>query len=77
MLNGERNRVNIIQSKRTDYAEMEIEDLGYKVTRVDDNLITFKYKGKTIQFFPYTGWASGRGIKDCRGIKNLIKQIKV
>jgi hypothetical protein len=34
------------------------------------------YKENEITYFPYSGWASGKGITDGRGLANLIKQIK-
>lgn len=37
--------------------------------------IEFAYKGNTIQFYPYSGWHSGKGIKAGRGLQNLLKQI--
>lgn len=52
-----------------------IEALGYEVDH-SDNEIWFFYKGGNVIFWPYTGWHSGETIKDGRGIKNLIKQIK-
>ena len=40
-------------------------------------MLEFKYKGNTIKFYPYSGWHSGKGIKDGRGFQNLIKQLEV
>jgi len=31
--------------------------------------------GSTINFFPYSGWHSGKSIEDGRGFKNLLKQL--
>ena len=40
-----------------------------------DKMIEFEYKGQPVKYFPYSGWATGKTIKDGRGLKNLIKQI--
>lgn len=41
-----------------------------------DKMIEFEYKGHSIKYFPYSGWATGKTIKDGRGLNNLIKQLK-
>lgn len=41
----------------------------------DGKKITFVYKGSQIQYFPYTGWATGKTIKDGRGLDFLVKQL--
>ena len=69
-------RQNKLEPQRMDYAQAQIEKLGYKVDRVSDNQLRFEFKGSTINYYPYSGWASGATIKDGRGIKNLLKQIK-
>ena len=69
-------RQNKFEPLRMDYAQAQIEKLGYKVDRVSDNQLRFEFKGSTINYYPYSGWASGATIKDGRGIKNLLKQIK-
>lgn len=38
--------------------------------------ISFTYKGNIIRFHAYTGWASGKSIKDGRGLQNLLNQLK-
>lgn len=68
-------RQHRLEPQRMDYAQRQIEKLGYKVNRVSDNQLRFEFKDSTINFFPYSGWASGATIKDGRGIKNLLKQI--
>lgn len=62
--------------RRMEYAQLKIEAEGYEVFRVTDKELQFEYKGALIHFFPYTGWASGKTIKDGRGINNLINQIR-
>lgn len=57
------------------YAKGEIQSAGYEITVETETYIEFEYKGHPIRFYPYRGWATGKTIKDGRGIKNLIKQI--
>lgn len=54
-----------------------LEEMGYEVHEYGGNMLEFKYKGNTIKFYPYSGWHSGKGIKDGRGFQNLIKQLEV
>lgn len=66
-----------LENNRTEYAKSQIEALGYTVTENPGNRsLEFEYKGNTIRVFPYKGWFTGKGIKDGRGIKNLLKQIR-
>lgn len=61
--------------QRKDYAIKELLMVGIVPQDNGDNL-TFTYKGSKITFWPYTGWASGKTIKDGRGILTLVKQLK-
>lgn len=64
------------QPRRYTYAKQQIENLGFEtISSPCETFLQFKFKGNVINFFPYTGWASGKGIKDGRGIHNLLKQI--
>jgi len=42
----------------------------------DSTTLEFMFKGAKVKYFPFTGWASGKSIKDGRGFKNLINQLK-
>jgi len=39
-------------------------------------MMVFEHKGSDIQFFPYTGWYSGKSVRDGRGINNLVRILK-
>ena len=65
-----------IEPKRIDFARKEIENLGFEIINEDSTKIQFNFKGNTISIFPYSGWFSGKGIKDGRGLKQLLKQIE-
>lgn len=74
-------RLNIERQKqlepiRIEYAVERIKLLGYDIVYQDDTSIKFIYKGHIVTFFPYSGWATGKTIRDCRGLSKLLKQIK-
>jgi len=69
-------RQNELEPERVVYAKVEIEALGIEVDFIGSNRIEFKYLNETITFFPYSGWHTGKSIKDGRGIKKLLRQIK-
>jgi hypothetical protein len=43
--------------------------------RSSARLIEFTYNGNVIKYFPYSGWATGVGIEDGRGLQNLLNQL--
>lgn len=70
------DRQKKLEPKRFQYAIEKIESLGFEVTNQTNTSFQFIYKNENVTFFPYSGWASGKSIKDGRGIENLLKQIK-
>lgn len=71
-----RERNKHINEKRKEYAIIQLDKLKVEYTYEDDVEIRFLWKGNEIKLFPFTGWFSGKGIKDGRGINNLLKQLK-
>ena len=71
----DQQREKELQPKRMQFAINELEKLGFDC-HFDDTKIDFQFKGKDIQFFPYSGWHTGKGIQDGRGWKNLKKQLQ-
>jgi transcription-repair coupling factor (superfamily II helicase) len=65
-----------LEPKRLEHYKKKLEDFGYEVTIVSATTLTFEFKGSLINVFPYSGWHTGKTIKDGRGLSNLIKQIK-
>lgn len=65
-----------LEPKRIQYAIEQIEKLGYQITFRNETTIKFKFKNSEVTLYPYSGWHSGKTIKDGRGIENLLKQIK-
>ena len=54
-----------------------IAELGYTCKWIEQSkCLQFEFKGSTVRFFPYTGWFSGKAVKDGRGLNNLLKQIR-
>jgi len=70
------DRQNELEPKRLAYAKEQITRLGFQITYQDEKEVRFVFKGQVVKFFPYTGWATGKTIKDGRGLNNLLKQIK-
>lgn len=65
-----------LEPKRMAECKKSLEDLGFKVAEVGSTQLQFIFKGSKISFFPYSGWHSGKTIKDGRGFYNLAKQLK-
>lgn len=64
-----------LEPERIAYAVERLEEMGYTITHRDNTRIQFIHRGHPVTFFPYSGWATGRTIKDGRGLKNLLKQL--
>jgi len=64
-----------LEPKRMTFAKDKITVLGLEITYEDSNKFTFIYNDQAVTFFPYSGWHSGKGIKDGRGIHKLLKQL--
>ncbi len=65
-----------VQAERMMYAVGKLTDLGIITKIFDKTRIEFQYKGSKVMFYPYKGWASGKSIKDGRGIHNLLIQLR-
>ena len=69
-------RENKLQPIRMQKAIEAIEALKFTITEQDETSLQFEFKDHTVTFFPYSGWHSGKTIKDGRGLRKLINQIK-
>lgn len=65
-----------LEPERTRTAIESLAELGFRAQIVSNTEINFMYKGQLIKYFPYSGWASGKTIKDGRGLKNLLIQLE-
>lgn len=64
------------QDSRVAHGINVLTEMGFDVGEsADGTTLTFEYRGNTIRYYPYSGWHSGKGIKDGRGFKNLVKQL--
>lgn len=73
-LNTERQEK--LEPQRIKRAIDELRKLGIEPTNVDDTRVCFSWKGFNIQYFPYSGWHTGKSIKDGRGFNHLFDQLK-
>lgn len=65
-----------LEPHRINFAVQKLTEKGITITSKDSTKITFDWNGNKITFFPYSGWHTGKGIKDGRGINNLLNQLK-
>ena len=69
-------RKETLQPKRIQFAIAALKRIGITETEADNTSVSFKHKGNTIKLYAFTGWYSGKGVKDGRGIANLINELK-
>lgn len=70
------DRQNELEPRRMEFAKQELAKLGYDLYYEDDKQLKFTFKDQIVTFFPYSGWHTGKSIKDGRGWRNLYNQIK-
>ena len=58
------NRQKQLEPKRIEHAVKKIQQLGYTVHFQDNTKIIFTYREHPITLFPYSGWHTGKTIKD-------------
>jgi len=74
-LNKEREKE--YNPKRLAFAKDEFIKHNIPIIASDNVSITIQHNGgQVVKIYPYSGWFTGKGVKDGRGIKNLLKQIK-
>ena len=64
-----------LEPKRINFAINELSKLGIQVQAETNTMISFLFEGQIIHYYPYSGWHTGKGIKDGRGWENLKKQL--
>lgn len=70
------DRQNKLEPKRMEYAENAIRRLGLEIIYSDAKVLKFNFNGNLITLYPYSGWFSGKGIVQGRGIAKLLQQLK-
>lgn len=71
----DKERQAVLEPKRIEFAIKELREYGIVAELVSDREVQFKYNNEVVRFFPYSGWHTGKSIKDGRGLYNLLKQI--
>jgi hypothetical protein len=64
-----------LEPKRLEYAVEQITKEGYKIHYQDKTKIIFEFNNHNVTLYPYSGWHTGKSIKDGRGIEKLLNQI--
>ena len=65
------------EPERKEHALQSLKALGYEVVYSEnEKCVMFIHNGNIIRFYPYTAWFTGKGVKDGRGLANLLKQLK-
>lgn len=59
-----------LEPERIAHAVRRIEQLGYTITLRDNKKIQFTHKGKTVTFFPYSGWQPAKRYRTDEGLIN-------
>jgi hypothetical protein len=65
-----------LQPIRLEYAITELRKAGYEPNHQGSTKVQFEHNGSTVILFAYSGWFTGKSVKDGRGINNLLKQLK-
>jgi len=70
-----------LEPHRMEYAKRCIRYLGIEITKdisiENKTFFEFNWKGSTVRVYPYSGWHTGKTIKDGRGLDNLLRQLKI
>lgn len=73
----DQEREERLQPKRMETCKAKLEELGFIITQEDHTKLVFNYKGSQVQFWPYSGWHTGKAIIDGRGFSHLINQLEI
>ncbi len=68
-------RQKALEPVRMAHAKKNLEGMGYEVRVMGDTRLEFTHNGSDVMFYPYSGWHTGKSIKDGRGFENLLKQL--
>lgn len=70
----DQEREERLQPTRLQSCKEKLESMGFIISS-DDVKMKFEYKGGNVLFYPYSGWHTGRTIKDGRGFGHLLEQL--
>ena len=71
----DQERETRLQPKRMEFAKNAITHLGLPITFIDETRIEFTFQESKVTIYPYSGWFTGKSVKDGRGIEHLLKQL--
>ena len=63
-----------LQPKRIASCIAKLERLGFDVQQ-NGTQLAFTFRGSKVLFWPYSGWHTGKTIKDGRGFDHLFAQL--
>lgn len=72
----DQEREKELQPKRMQVACEAISLRGYPITYLDETRLEFYHNEHLVRFYPYSGWHTGKSIKDGRGLQHLLNQLK-
>lgn len=72
----DQEREDRLQPQRLASCKKKLEELGFTITQEDHTKLVFEYQGAKIQFWPYSGWHTGKTITDGRGFNHLLRQLE-
>lgn len=70
-----RERQGELQPGRIEYAKTKLTEKGFEVEQTAPTTLRIIY-GSPVLIYPYTGWFTGKTVKDGRGIHKLLKQLQ-
>jgi hypothetical protein len=63
----DQERQNRLAPKRLGTTKILLEQMGYKVDIMGNTTLVFFHNNHKVMFYPYSGWHTGKSIKDGRG----------
>lgn len=58
-----------------EYCIKVLESKDFKIVEQTSTYIGFEHKGHIVKHYPYSGWHTGKTIKDGREFNKLLKQL--
>lgn len=65
-----------LEPGRMTNAKNAFRERSIPFVQLDEKTLEFEFGGHVNTYFVYTGWATGKGITDGRGLKKLLKQFE-
>lgn len=66
-----------LKKERFEFAVFQLTENAIDISNEsNESCIVFYHNEHRVLFYPFSGWHTGKSIKDGRGINKLLKQIK-